>query len=314
MADFLTHAPATHETIAALDLEVALGAYQDDALTGMIEVTGGLGAPILLLFVEGMLIEACVRSGAAWRRVSPDRVQGALPAATLTLRRVPLPAEGVRIVKMLLDWQPPVEEAQVEGPAVVERLNAWGAQATASVIHIRWADAEGLVALLGGGRPPEALFAAAGQVVGGDAGQEAVRAGRAGPCTLTRCAPPAGMAAAQEGAFAMRAAFAALVDGIVPRYAELVGRGLAEALARDLEGRAGASGLPISVTDAGVTGVQVMNGPEAAASVYRPLINGMVEHMTVVVGKRLAQTILVEAADRLNPDLQRAAQAGAFVP
>ena len=105
----------------------------------------------------------------------------------------------------------------------------------------------------------------------------------------------------QEEIANLRTAFAAVVMPTVARYTELVGSSMVMALRRDLNDVAQTNAWDIQVTLSGLADVQAFETPDAAARAYRVLVRTIINHMTIVIGTRLASSAVREIAQQLDP-------------
>ena len=313
MLRLLEHIPATQSAVPASRLPVMLNTYQQDWLTGVVQIAWTADARALLLFVDGTITNSYLLTGEARAEISPSDLPAHVSAETLTVRTLALPREGVRAVGSLLEWHPPAEVLSIEADAVEGQLNAWGMQEAAGVIHLAWPDAEGLVALPGNATPDQAIFMTNRRVERGAAGLTAVRTHREGLCTLARYAAPAGVAALRGEMALLQTTLDSLVNTVIQRYTELVGSHMARTLVLDLNAHAHASGQNVRITSTGVE-AQAFDDLESAAQAYRSLLNDLIEHMAVVIGKRLAGVLVFEVSIQLDSAVQKTIQAYSLVP
>lgn len=106
---------------------------------------------------------------------------------------------------------------------------------------------------------------------------------------------------AQKQIASLREAFAAVVTPSVARYTELVGSSMVMGLRRDLNDVAQTNAWDIRVNASGLTDTQVFETPDDAARAYRILIRTIINHMAIVIGARLASSMVRENAQQLNP-------------
>lgn len=313
MIDLLRHTPATPVSIPAQQLQSTLNSYEQDLLTGIVKVERAAAATTLLLFIEGIVPAAYSVTGETRKRVSPSDLAALPPEESITLRVLALPTEGVQAVRMLLEWCPPAEKVTGETSVIWEQIGRWAALEAASVIHVTWPDAEGFVTLTGGTAPNEAFMITATQVTSGPAGLAAAKSHSKNPCTLARHTATADDSA-EEKITLLHTAFDSLVDAVVQRYAELVGSHLAETLMSDLNAQARANQWEIKIAGTGIVDTHAFRKPEAAAQVYRSLLAGLVEHTSAVIGRRLANLLVLEAGVQLSTGSQQAIQTYSLIP
>jgi hypothetical protein len=313
MLRLLEHTPATQSAIPTSRLQVMLNTYQQDWLTGVVRIAWAADARALLLFVDGTITNTYLLTGETCADIPSADLPAHISTETLTVRSHTLPREGVRVVESLLEWYPPADVVSIEAGAVEGQLSAWGAQAATGLIHLTWPDAEGLVILPGNMPPDQGIFMTDRQIESGTAALTAIYNHRGGPCTLARYTAPAGVTALHGEMTLLQTTFDSLVNTLVQRYTKLVGSHMARTLILDLNARAHASGWNVRITSTGVE-AQAFDGLESAAQAYRSLLNDLIEHIAVVIGKRLAGVLVLESSIQLGSAAQKAIQTHALIP
>jgi len=99
----------------------------------------------------------------------------------------------------------------------------------------------------------------------------------------------------------LKTAFSALANPILARYTDLAGSGIVTSLRHDLNDLARANQWRVLATLDGFTDTHSFETPEAAARAYAILIKAILTHMSAIVGARLANTILRETVQQLDP-------------
>jgi len=308
MIQLFAHAPATQKEVAASHLLTDLEANQQEWQTGLVEINLTPTMRFVLLLVEGMVLETYLATETACEQISLGRLADLLPAGSVMVRTVTLPLEGVRMAQMLLEWHPPIETVAAETAAIQKYLDGWRTDPATHAVHIAWPDAEGLVA-----RPGSAVFVSGERVEVGDAGLAAIAAHPAPMCTLARYEARTATLQ-QEQTIPLRTAFVLLINSVLERYAELVGFKLADVLAVNLNLKADSKGWRIKITSNGVTDTHSFATPNAAAGAYQSLIGDLIEHMTVIIGARLAKAVVLETVGTLDSRAQQILQTYSMVP
>ncbi len=314
MMPLFEHAPATQSIVRVSRLQAMLNTYQQDWLTGVVQIAWAADTRALLLFVDGKIVSAYLLTEETRKAISPSDLSAHMSAETLTVRALTLPREGVHTVESLLEWYPPAEIASVETSALEGQLNAWSTREIPGVVHLIWPDAEGFVMLPGNTPPEQALFMTERRVEHGRAGLAAIHSHPEGPCTLAYYMAPADIAAMRGEVSLLQKAFDSLVNAVIQRYTEIVGSHMARALILELNAHAHASGWNVRLSTTGVADAQEFGNPDAAAQVYRSLLNDLIEHMAIVIGKRLAGALVLEASIQLGSAAQKAIQTHALIP
>lgn len=313
MIPLFIHAAASQPAGPASDLPAILGACERDELTGLVEIKSA-DVQIVLLFVEGMLLDARQITGEAMEKIAPSQLSGLSPAEVRNVRRLALPLEAVRVAKVLLDWHPPVETVPADPGAIAGYLETWAARPVTSMVHLTWLDAEGFVVLPGGVPPSGAIFVAGGRITSDAPGLAAIHAHRGGPCALTRYEARTDVAVVQEQIAHLRTAFTVLAGAVVARYAELLGSSMTNALMFDVNDAAQTNGWRVKVSMNGVADTHAFESAEAAARAYGMLMTRMIKHMTTVIGARLTNATILEAARRFSPATQQTLKTYRLVP
>jgi hypothetical protein len=112
----------------------------------------------------------------------------------------------------------------------------------------------------------------------------------------------------------LRTTFAAMVVPTVARYTELVGSSMAAALQRDLNDVAQTNHWEVQFTVSGVTDTHPFETPDAAARAHRILARTIINHMAIVIGARLANSIMHEVTQQLDPAQHQLVQSYHLVP
>jgi hypothetical protein len=112
---------------------------------------------------------------------------------------------------------------------------------------------------------------------------------------------PISAADTQSQIAGLRAAFAGIMVPTVARYAELVGLGMVGPLQRELNAVAQANAWQFRYTSAGLADTQVFETTAAAVRAYRILARRLINHMSIVIGVRLAKSVVHDAVQKLEP-------------
>lgn len=315
MMPLLEHAPATRSIVPASHLQVMLNTYQQDWLTGIVQIAwASANERLFLLLASGTITNAYLVTGETSTPISPSDLKSRISAETLIVHTLALPPEGLHTVKSLLEWHPPVESLNIEPHDLEGQLNAWSVQGIAGVAHIAWPDAEGFVLLSGENPPNHAVYTTEKHVETGTAGLYAIYAHAVSPCTLTRYAAPADYVTKRQDLALLQRTFGSLISAVLQRYTELVGRYMTQMLILELNTHAHASGWKVSITDTGIADAHASEEPEVIAQAYRSLLADLIERMAVVIGKRLAGVLVMEASIPLGSAAQQVIQTYSLIP
>ena len=175
-------------------------------------------------------------------------------------------------------------------------------------------NAEGFVCLSGKNPPNQAVYTTGKHIETGSAGLAAIYSHFASPCTLTRYAAPADYVTKHQDIALLQKTFDSLTGAVFRRYTELVGSYMTQMLILELNTRAHAAEWKVRITDSGIVDTHAFEEPDAAAQAYRSLLDDLIERMAVVVGKRLAGMLVLEASIQLDSAAQQAIQRYSLVP
>lgn len=305
---------ASERELASHKVEDLLGNYQSDGLTGIVQLNSG-ATRIAILLVEGMIILACRPEEERCERIAITEMEPLLPEPQCQISTRILPVEGVRIAKAMLEWYPPAESVTLKDAELSKQLNRWSLEPTVNVLHILWEQAEGCLLFPGEAPPSSAIYLTAGQQIrAGQAAIDAIRQHAAPSCTVIRYAAPQAAELPPEQIVPLRLAFAELVDNVIIRYTNLVGKGLSNTLILELNAKAQGNGWQIRISSSGVTDTHKFTNLEVARQSYRALLQELRNHMGLVVGTSLSQALLQETAIDLTPENQRALQTHRLLP
>jgi hypothetical protein len=112
----------------------------------------------------------------------------------------------------------------------------------------------------------------------------------------------------------LRSTFGAVVSHTTARYTELVGSDMAAALQAALNDVAQANHWHVRVSAGGLTDTHPFETPDTAVRAYRVLARTILNHMGIMVGARLANSIMREGAQQLDPAQRQLAQSHHLLP
>ena len=125
--------------------------------------------------------------------------------------------------------------------------------------------------------------------------------------------PPLSPAEVQAQVASLRAVFAALVTPAMARYLELVGSSMVWPLQLDLNEVAQTNAWHIRFKPSGLEDNQAFE-TAAAVRAYRILTRTLINHMTIVIGARLAKSILRDIVQQLEPAQRQVVERYHLVP
>ncbi len=115
MIRLFEHALSTQSTIPVSRLQVVLNTYQQDWLTGIVQIAWAPESQrLFLLLTDGTITNVYLLTGETSTLIPPSDLKTYISAETLIVRTLVLPPEGLHTIKSLLEWYPPVESLTVE--------------------------------------------------------------------------------------------------------------------------------------------------------------------------------------------------------
>ncbi len=294
---------AAEQDLPTHNLESLLERYLNDALTGLVEFSGG-GEHLITLLIAGTPILSCRMQELRCERIANTGLATGLPTTRCRIRTSILPTEAVHIAKAMLEWGPPVEIFTAKTSALPELIHQWSSQSQSQVIHILWESAEGYLRFAGATSPSNTFYLTTGQLRTEQDGLTTILNHPETSCVVMRYTTVQ-QEHTQEQLISLQQAFGALVNMLVTRYANLVGRGLSNTLMLEFNAIAIKNTWQIRLTTAGVTNTQQFTNPLSAQQSYQLLLQELRNHMSLVVGARLVETLTREALIDLAPEAQQ---------
>ncbi|GEM_PF-5917829 len=303
-AGWLRQAAFRREEVPAARWAEQMRAWQDRALTGLVEVQGGRD-PVVYLLIEGTVMGAYRHQQGRFFKIDP-LPEPAAHLAAFTVWVAELPLDGVRALKTLLERNTP-SETHTLPTAELRSLCQGLAGQTVGVLHVAWEDAEGLIILAG--RPPSTGVFVRGQTVtNGADGLARIYAHAETQCRVHVYPEVLDEPVLSEEDALVRLAFTMFADAVLFRYIELTGRRMGNSLIVEMNRIAREQGWSIRFSRNGVSDTHAFVNGEEARQVYRTLLQLLVGHISIVVGDALAQALMRQALDRMDRRLQSAAQ------
>ncbi len=294
-------APAIQQSQPVAAIGGVVSACQIQALSGILEISGAAGGRLALFLAKGKLQKTFAFDEATPRQVEPGPFSPYLHGETATVRILSFAPDIVQELQNIFDWHSPLETTPLADP-VQRQLEALNAGIQPCTVHLTWADAEGLIAMPGNNRlPDQALFMRGGKVVYGAEALQVIYTRPAAGGILTRYETRLNLNEQHQQATQLQAIFSVVVPPLLGRYTDLAGSGIVTSLRHDLNDLARANQWQILATPGGFTDTHPFETPAAAARAYSVLLKAILTHMSAIIGGRLANTILREAAQQLAP-------------
>ncbi len=305
MTQLFTHIPVNQRVLRTAQIPAQIQNFQEDGLSGLVQILDPSGIQATLLFVEGMSIRAAMSDREGEKEIHIEDISAHIPGKTITLRISPLPLEGVRIAKSILEWRPPAERLSIESAEFPGLLEVWSHAPAISIVQITWTNAEGLMLLPGKALPNSALYASNNTLQSGASGLAALQQHPNSPCIVMRYNAPVRQLAPQVELAPLRTAFALVIDQIMRKYSNMVGQGLSQTLLLELNHKAIGNGWEIRIYRNQVQDNHSFPSIEAAAAVYHQLVQEANKHISSVIGEQLANSIARDAMSELPIDTRQ---------
>ena len=280
-------------------LQALLLACQQSLYYGLVEISYPSRERIALFFVENKV--TCVYSAnlGDWTRIPVDEYISLLENAESSVRIVPLPLEGIRIGKVMLECKNTGNTFTIPTSDLKIHLEEWQRLPRITINHVHWIDAEAIFIVPGHRMPIQmALFASQEQVLGGEKALARALAWHELQCEVTTYADEIRTDACLE--YHLHLYFTIVLELILKRYDELAGHGLANIVSGALSDMAGKQGWHIQAMDGIVTDNEIFNSHQAAFAAFQTLAGACLSQIETVLGPKLTSTIVEEAIQSID--------------
>jgi hypothetical protein len=287
--------------IPAGQLASAIVAYQRDLQTGLVDVDFPGKPRASLLFAHGELIN--IYQGEAGMKRIDQRAWGASLDSykgSVTLRTLALSPQAVRSAKILLEQANDTRHVVPGDQPLDLLLETWIKHPVHAVAYIRWASAEALVLLPGGGVYPRyTLFVSADQMLDSAGTMTSLyRWKEPYQSAVLLSSEPHTLAWTE---YLLYHSFSWLVTHLLERFGELTDRLTLNNLVRDINFTSSAHGWGVLVHKSSITDQTIFSSPKAASEVYSRLIEFISGHMEAILGHDALDLLIRETVLRLPP-------------
>jgi hypothetical protein len=299
--------------ISSNQLQIMLKLFQQDLMSGLVEISYSPEDKILLLLNSGKITCAYHCEGDLITRcLLPNLLVLLNSRSEGQIRVCELAPSFLRAVKTVVE-QPHSSNSLLsrttELPGLIEQYQALPEPV---LLHIRWPHAEGFVFLPGNNfSPRQYAFLSEGQSSDlAGAGSMFSRWSEA-ECTISQYLGDPEKEIWKENS--LQLGFALLIEQIMRRHEELVGRLLSRKLEDNLNRLSQTQSWNITIAAATVNDVQIFDSLSDAAVAYRSLLDLALRQINLVIGTRLSNEALETGLDSLNGQLRQAIEHNGLV-
>lgn len=284
----------------ASDFQALRTKFQDGSWTGILEAVSSSGKSAVFFFCGGVLKCAYqVISTTAQKTEAETTWDSLTNPHPANVALMGLSAAALRLVKIMMEHPAPAETLVVKSSRLERIIDQWMKQPHPNLAFIKRAEKQGLAVLWPGlPVPPFAL------TVSADGVHEDANAFRQtfsldmGDCDAARHAYVSDGGAWDE--FGFQFMFVRLLEAILTRYKDLTGLALLNALDRNINRIAFENKWDISITLGVITDRIIFRDLDELLAACKALLSVACEHINVVLGQKLSQTLVRDAISSLD--------------
>jgi hypothetical protein len=283
-------------------------------MTGLLSCFYLSGRQIVFVLSSGKLLNIYLISEdsieplplSAWKSVVEVMGQGVIQVR-------PLPVHMLRLSKILVEQRGTGVVTSVDSSQVKSFLNHWDDNSDSSIIHIRWAAAEGIVVIPGYDIPvTDTMMVCTDRLYDSSEFETGLRRWGGNQCVLTRFNLQLASNAWQE--YYLHKAFVRIADASLEEYGRFTGKILVNSIARDIHISAEKMGWSVLRENDFIVDNSLFTSPDEASRAYRDLLDTIFRHMSAVIGNRLVQTIISDITGDLEKPYARVIRRYALIP
>jgi hypothetical protein len=125
MITLFQHAPGSQDSGSTAYYWAVLSGFSQNLLSGYVDIQPSNGGQIVLLFLEGALLEVYHLSDDTCTEISLADLNRYWPGGDAKIRSVKLPNEALRVAKAALEWYPPKQIITVQSDEVQSFLDSY---------------------------------------------------------------------------------------------------------------------------------------------------------------------------------------------
>ncbi|MEZ0395225.1 MAG: hypothetical protein ABWK53_02150 [Anaerolineales bacterium] len=294
-------------------LESILQTYQNDRLSGLIQVSAAADWEIVILFEHGTRVRSYRLEPQTCRLLSGEDLGADWSAREAPIRTLVLPDAAVWAVWLALECYPPAGQETKEARMLSDYFAARQAEKKNCLVQLMAEESDGFV-LLWEGEPARAdvVFSTAN--------------GFSNSLPFNRlrdenATAPWGLQIydinPQLPVFSrlrLRAEVSAWVRATFHQYQDLVGMRLLASLIHNINQASQSQQWRIGVDSAGLVDRHIFAKVETCQMAYRAILQSMQQQISLVIGNLLTQRLLTETFEKLTPAQQQSLAAQALTP
>jgi hypothetical protein len=314
MIRFYPHAPDTNASGSPSYAQTLLRLNYQYFLTGLIEIQYGVGEQLVLLISEGRDAGAFHIHGNNCLEINPVEIQSYWKSGNGSIRSISLPRNAVRAARQVLEWSPPAQSLTAESNEVIgDYIETCKAQRANGLFHFLWARSEGYLNLYFGQLlPMDSIFSNTSGTDTGEACLKLILSNQDSPCRITFLESRPNSLSYQL--LTLRVAIGKLLAGILEKYENQLGPGLAKALVSDLNPTVRLRPWYLEIAGKQLEDTHVFSSMEEANEAYQTMMKHITVHMYNVAGKNETHNLLSSAFHSIQPNLQQTIQKYALLP
>ncbi len=270
-------------------------------LTGLIQIECPQEKRLSLLFVLGEAVNVYLSSADESRKFPLERYATVLGNTQNKARILKLPLEGIRLSKMMLETSRQVGTFQIQTADFVRRFDGWSTSPETIIVLARWPRAEAILVFPGNSAPVQPiLFSRNGHISTELDAMAEIHAWKEPTCSIMIFSMGEDTDAWQE--YHLHLIFIRLAEQILTRYNEIAGTILVSVLNQEIDDETLRRGWRISCVGNGIHDHHIFSSPQEAGQAYHILSRFILKHLNLVLGSKIAASILREVTDGLDQE------------
>jgi hypothetical protein len=294
--------------VSSNQLQIMLKLFQQDLMNSLVEISYSPEEKVLLLLNSGKTNCAYHCQGDTISRFPLSNLSVLLNShGDGYIRVCELAPACLRAVKTIVE-QPRISNTLLSSTAALpEVIQQYQVMSEPSLLHIHWPRAEGFVFLPGNNfSPRQYAFLSEDQSSDSAAAVSMFSRWSDPECTISQYAGDSQVEIWKENN--LQLGFALLVEQVIHRYEELVGRLLSSKLEDSLNRLSQTQSWNITIAESTVDDVQLFASLKDAAAAYRMIFDLASRQINTVIGMQLFNDALETGLDSLGGQLRQAVE------
>lgn len=292
-------------SVSPSEIQFTLKLFQQDLKTVLVDISFGPEDKMILLINDGKIISAYLINRDQISRAPTTNLMDLLSDRSQgTIRVCELAPSFLGALKTILEQKTSSHTLDSNTAALSGLIQQWQTASEPSLVHIRWATAEGFVFIPGNHFPArQYVFLADGNPIDSAAAVSVFSRWAEPECQIAQYISDPEIEIWQENN--LRMGFALLTEQVMRRYEELVGTMLSRKLEDSLNRLHHAQSWNISFGDNTVDDVQFFDSVDAAAAAYRSIFNLASRQISQVIGASLFNQAVDSGLNSLGNQLRQ---------